>query len=145
MFSRVMQASMGVVMAGMVGGCAQVERATRGETPTTYLQPDKAYDAQGIAIKVSSTNLTLARQGLPPMKLEVDVGTEVTVNGYRSTMQSIPEGAQVRAKFQLVDEHPVAIRVDASSPALRQPAAPQGEQGAPERAPGTQQVPPSSP
>jgi hypothetical protein len=39
----------------------------------------------------------------------------VTLNGYQSNVRAIPEGGQVRAKFQVIEDRPIAVRLDVSS------------------------------
>ena len=60
--------------------------------------------------------ITLARQGLPDADLDVRDQTKVMLDGKKVELKAIPEGAQVRAKFQLEGEQPVAVEINAKSP-----------------------------
>ncbi|MHB8878557.1 MAG: hypothetical protein ACYC8T_33075 [Myxococcaceae bacterium] len=106
-----------VVLAAVAGlvGCAPMDKATRAETPQSAFQEGAAYDVSGTVVRIEGDKVTLAREGLPPMQLRVETNTMVTLNGYQSNVRAIPEGGQVRAKFQVIDDRPVAVRLDVNS------------------------------
>ena len=75
---------------------------------------EKAYDISGMAKRASAGKLTLERTGLPPATLDVRDETKVTFNGQKVNVGAIPEGAMVRAKFQLEGNATVAVEVTAN-------------------------------
>ena len=108
-------------------GCTAAQKMVARTSPSETFQEKTAYDATGTAVKVKGNEVTLAREGLPAMMLEVEGRTRVTLNGYQSSAKAIPEGGMVRAKFQIVDNRPVAVRLDVSSthePQTEQPGQP---------------------
>jgi hypothetical protein len=60
--------------------------------------------------------ITIARQGLPNADLDVRKETTVMLDGKKVEVGSIPEGAQVRVRFQLEGEEIVAVDLNATSP-----------------------------
>ena len=98
-----------------LAGCMNVERAVREAPPQSVFQEGTAYDASGTVVRVEGNKVTLAREGLPPMKLMVENNTLVTLNGYQSSLRAIPEGGVVRAKFQVIEDRAIAVRLDVNS------------------------------
>jgi hypothetical protein len=80
---------------------------------------DAAFDLQGTAKKLTLGKFTIARQGLPAATLTVRDETVVMLDGKRVNAKEIPEGAPVRAKFQLEGNATVAVELDAQSPARK--------------------------
>ncbi|ADO68655.1 hypothetical protein [Stigmatella aurantiaca] len=74
-----------------------------------------AFDLQGIISKRSDDEVTIARQGLPSAELDVRNETAVWLDGKQVKADSLPEGAQVRAKFQLDGDNAVAVELRATS------------------------------
>ncbi|HEY0092924.1 MAG TPA: hypothetical protein VGB96_01310, partial [Archangium sp.] len=68
---------------------------------------DKAFTVNGTLKGEAMGGVTLARQGLPDADLDVRDQTKVMLDGKKVELKAIPEGAQVRAKFQLEGEQPV--------------------------------------
>ncbi len=79
-----------------------------------------AYDMQGVAKDPEGDEITLIREGLPPANLDVRKNTIVMLDGRKVEARAIPEGAFVRAKFQIEGDETVAVELNASS---------QGKQG----------------
>ena len=77
---------------------------------------DKAFSVNGTLKGEAKEAITLARQGLPDANLDVRDQTKVMLDGKKVEIGAIPEGAQVRAKFQLEGEEPVAVEINATSP-----------------------------
>ncbi|WP_043410817.1 hypothetical protein [Archangium violaceum] len=77
---------------------------------------DKAFSVTGTLKGEAGEEITLARQGLPDADLDVRDQTKVMLDGKKVAVKDIPEGAQVRAKFQLEGEEPVAVELKATSP-----------------------------
>jgi hypothetical protein len=77
-----------------------------------------AFNVKGIATKASSGELTLSRQNekLPDVKLDVRDQTKAMLDGKKVAVSDIPEGAQVRASFQLDGDDAIALDVNATSP-----------------------------
>jgi hypothetical protein len=77
-----------------------------------------AFNVNGTLTKASSGELTLSRQNdkLPDVKLDVRDQTQVMLDGKKVAVNDIPEGAQVRARFQLDGDDAVALDVNATSP-----------------------------
>lgn len=99
---------------------AQAGQATSGGRSGTMEQQGlfkerDAFDIQGTVQKVDDDDLTLAREGLPAVELDVHPRTVVTLDGNPSRVEQLPQGAQVRAKFQLRDDDIIAVRIEATS------------------------------
>ncbi|HEX8434477.1 hypothetical protein [Archangium sp.] len=77
---------------------------------------DKAFSMNGTLKGAAFDGITLARQGLPDADLDVRKETQVMLDGKKVELKSIPEGAQVRARFQLEGEEIVAVELNATSP-----------------------------
>ncbi|MFE8603155.1 hypothetical protein KYC5002_02490 [Archangium violaceum] len=77
---------------------------------------DKAFSVTGTLKGEAKEGITLARQGLPDADLDVRDQTKVMLDGKKVAVKDIPEGAQVRAKFQLEGEETVAVEINATSP-----------------------------
>jgi cell division septum initiation protein DivIVA len=77
---------------------------------------DKAFSANGILKNTGGGGVTLVRPGLPDANLDVRQETIVMLDGKKVDSSAIPEGAQVRARFQLEGEEIVAVEINATSP-----------------------------
>jgi hypothetical protein len=77
---------------------------------------DKAFTVNGTLKGEAMGGITLTREGLPDADLDVRDQTKVMLDGKKVELAAIPEGAQVRAKFQLEGEQPVAVEINAKSP-----------------------------
>lgn len=88
------------------------------EADINLMNKAHAFNVNGIVTKASSGELTLSRQNekLPDVKLDVRDQTQVMLDGKKVAVNDIPEGAQVRASFQLDGDNPVALNVHATSP-----------------------------
>ena len=75
----------------------------------------QAFDLKGTVKSPSAAFLTVQREGLPAASLSVRDRTQVTLDGKPVDVKDLPEGAQVRAKFQLEGEEPVALRIEAKA------------------------------
>ncbi len=101
-----------------LAGCMATDLAMREPPPQSVFREGAAYDAAGTVVRIERNHVTLAREGLPPMRLMVESATRVTLNGYQASVRSIPEGGIVRAKFQIVDDRAVAVSLDVKTEAL---------------------------
>ena len=102
----------------------EVERDVRGKdaAPSAAKAPSaqelaQAFDLRGTVKSPSAAFLTVERPGLPAASLSVRDRTQVTLDGKPADVKDLPKGAQVRAKFQLEGEEPVALRIEARSSA----------------------------
>lgn len=77
---------------------------------------DKAFSLNGTMKSAMLGGITIARQGLPDANLDVRKETQVMLDGKKVELKAIPEGAQVRAQFQLEGEETVAVAINATSP-----------------------------
>jgi hypothetical protein len=77
---------------------------------------DKAFSLNGTLKGAMLGGITIARQGLPDANLDVRKETQVMLDGKKVELKAIPEGAQVRAQFQLEGEETVAVAITATSP-----------------------------
>jgi uncharacterized protein YdeI (BOF family) len=76
-----------------------------------------AYSLSGTVKAKADDDVTLARTGtLPEAKLDVRDQTKVTLDGKVVKASELPEGASVRAKFQLEGDDSVALELKATSP-----------------------------
>jgi hypothetical protein len=101
-----------------------VERDVRGKDGSTSAQKApteqelaQAFEVKGTVKSPSAAFLTVERKGLPTASLNVRDRTQVMLDGKQVPAQALPAGATVRAKFQLEGEQPVALRIEARSPA----------------------------
>jgi hypothetical protein len=76
----------------------------------------QAYDFRGTFKDSSPGGVTLSRQGLPDAAMDVRKETRVLLDGKRVEVDDIPEGAPVRAKFQLDGGEAVLLELRATSP-----------------------------
>ncbi|HEX8824716.1 MAG TPA: hypothetical protein VF794_32650 [Archangium sp.] len=77
---------------------------------------EKAFSMMGTFKGKAIDGVTLARQGLPDADLDVRKETQVMLDGKKVELAAIPEGAQVRARFQLEGQEIVALELKATSP-----------------------------
>jgi hypothetical protein len=76
----------------------------------------KAFTARGTLKNTGGGAVTLVREGLPNADLDVRPETIVMLDGKKVESNAIPEGSQVRAKFQLEGGEAVAVELNATSP-----------------------------
>ena len=111
------------------GAIQKTERQIRGiEEPTpgkpATLPTDaqgsyrltQAFDLSGTVKSPGATSFTVLREGMPPAELHVREATRVLLDGREVKATQLPEGAQVRAKFQLEGDQAVALRIEATAP-----------------------------
>ncbi|RKH17626.1 hypothetical protein D7Y13_14270 [Corallococcus praedator] len=76
-----------------------------------------AYSLSGTVKSPDGDDVTIARTGdLPAVELDVRDQTVVTLDGKTVKASELPEGASVRAKFQLDGDDTVALELKATSP-----------------------------
>jgi hypothetical protein len=93
----------------MAGMPAQAEQLFQGNV--------KTWDVKGTVSSVDMANheITIKRdkEKLPDAQLSLVDSTKITMNGKQATLQDIQQGAEVRAEFQLAEDKPVAVKLDA--------------------------------
>jgi hypothetical protein len=102
---------------------------------------DKAFSTNGTLKNTGGGGVTLVRQGLPDANLDVRQETVVTLDGKKVDSSAIPEGAQVRARFQLEGEEIVAVELTATSPKGVKSKAPVSPKDTQPGTPSTQPLP----
>lgn len=73
------------------------------------------YDIEGRISSVSGDSVTITREdaGLPAAELSIASNTKIELDGNTASAQQLREGQQVRAKFNLQREQPVALELSA--------------------------------
>jgi hypothetical protein len=102
---------------------------------------DKAFTATGTLKNTGGGGVTLVRPGLPDANLDVRPQTLVMLDGKKVDSSAIPEGSQVRARFQLEGEEIVAVELNATSPKGVKSKAPVSPSTSQPSTPSTQPVP----
>jgi hypothetical protein len=102
---------------------------------------DKAFSTSGTLKNTGGGGVTLVRQGLPDANLDVRKETLVLLDGKKVDSSAIPEGSQVRARFQLEGEEIVAVELNATSPKGVKGKAPVSPSNSQPGTPSTQPVP----
>lgn len=96
------------------------------------------FKVEGTIASVDATNgnMTLQRKDMPPAELKLAPDTKIQVNGKSASIQDLQPGAEVRAEFNLAENQPIAVSVDAkeskaqkSQQQQRQGTTPQQRQG----------------
>lgn len=97
---------------------AKAEKEKEKPADVDLMNKAHAFNVKGVVTKASGGDITLSRQTdkLPDVKLDVRDQTKVMLDGKKVALGDIPEGAQVRASFQLDGDDAVALDVNATSP-----------------------------
>ncbi|NBD09955.1 MULTISPECIES: hypothetical protein [Corallococcus] len=99
-----------------VGADTSKDKADAANKTGVWKMKD-AYSLSGTVKKPEKGDITITRTDtLPEVKLEVRDATVVTLDGKTVKANELPEGASVRAKFQLQGDDSVALELRASSP-----------------------------
>ncbi|MHA7634510.1 hypothetical protein [Corallococcus sp. M7] len=93
-------------------------QTSKEEAAQTGVWKEKhAFNLEGTVKTKDDDDVTLARKDtLPEVKLDVRDKTKVTLDGQPAKVSDLPEGATVRAKFQLEGDDSVALELKATSP-----------------------------
>lgn len=77
-----------------------------------------AFNVNGTLKRLDGNEVVLSRQNqnLPDVDLDVRDQTQVMLDGKKVAVGDLPEGAQVRARFQLDGDDVVAVELNATSP-----------------------------
>ncbi len=109
------------VLPGLSGSQAQKQNQNQGRTQTdaSLMNQANAFSLNGTLKKadMDGDGVTLARaqQNLPDVELDVRDQTVVMLDGKKVALRDIPEGAQVRARFQIDGDDAVAVELNAST------------------------------
>lgn len=76
----------------------------------------QAFEIRGTLKDRNLEGVSIERKGLPAADLDVRDKTVVWLDGKKVKADALPEGAQVRAKFQLEGQDIVAVELRATSP-----------------------------
>lgn len=98
-----------------IGNTAKKAVGAQTEDEGTF-KMDKAMSLSGTMKDATADGVSIARQGLPDADLDVRHQTKVMLDGKKVAVKDIPEGSQVRAKFQLEGHESVAVEINATSP-----------------------------
>jgi hypothetical protein len=98
-----------------IGKAAKDVTGVQTESEGTF-KTAQAFSMKGTLKDRSLEGVTLERPGLPAADLDVRDKTVVWLDGKKVKADALPEGAQVRAKFQLEGQDIVAVELRATSP-----------------------------
>ncbi|WP_246357298.1 hypothetical protein [Pyxidicoccus fallax] len=99
-----------------IGGAAKDAVGIQTEDEGTF-KKEHAMNLRGTLKDATADGVSIARPGLPDADLDVRDKTVLMLDGKKvSKTDEIPEGSQVRAKFQLEGQEVVAVELRATSP-----------------------------
>jgi colicin import membrane protein len=71
------------------------------------------YEVKGKIQSVTASTITVRRDEMPPAKLRVDHNTKIELDGERASASQLKQGQDVKASFNLSDDKPMAVEIDA--------------------------------
>lgn len=97
---------------------AKAQKQDEKPTDAALMNKTHAFKVNGILKGSAMGDITLSRQDLklPDVDLDVRDQTKVMLDGKKVAVGDIPEGAQVRASFQIDGDDAVAVEINATSP-----------------------------
>jgi hypothetical protein len=99
-----------------IGGAAKDVVGAQTESEGTF-KMEHALNLRGTMKDATADGVSIARPGLPDADLDVREKTVLMLDGKKvDKTDQIPEGANVRAKFQLEGQEVVALELRATSP-----------------------------
>lgn len=103
------------VLPSASGSKAQKEKK---QEEAAVMNKTHAFNLSGDLKSSKKNEVTLSRQkeGLPDAELAVRDQTLVLLDGKTATVADIPEGSQVRARFQIDGKDTVAVELNATTP-----------------------------
>lgn len=112
------------------GGERSASSAQGGSTATSQQgQTSAGASVVGQVVSAKKDELVLKEQGADKeLKLKVDDSTRVTLDGRETSIDSLREGAQVRASYDAREGEPRATRIEATSSGESGGAASKGDQ-----------------
>jgi hypothetical protein len=104
------------VLPGLSG--SQAQKQEKKQTDIALMNKAHAFNVNGTFKGSAMGGITLSRpnQNLPDVDLDVRDQTKVMLDGKKVAVRDIPEGAQVRASFQIDGDDAVALEIKATSP-----------------------------
>lgn len=111
----------------------QQAQASSTPSPTTQAQGEQLI--VGEVLTVNDREVLVSSRGEPQVRLQVQPGTVITVDGRTARATDIEEGSQVRASYNTQAGEPTATRIDVTT--SRQPAMPAAPESG-ESSPGAQ-------
>ena len=85
----------------------------RGEKKHPMFEGKNNYEVKGKIQSVTASSITVRRDEMPPAKLRVDRNTKIELDGERASASQLKEGQEVKASFNLSDDKPMAVEIDA--------------------------------
>lgn len=79
------------------------------------------------SVDTMQRQITVQREGLPSVELQIASDTEVKVNGEESSLSQIQPGDEVRTQFNLAQDKPIAVSVETKESKGRRHQERQGE------------------
>lgn len=110
--------------------------AASGQAASTPAQGRSEQVIVGQVLTVNDREVLVSSRGEPQLRLQVQPGTVITVDGRTARATDIEEGSQVRASYNTQTGEPTATRIDVTTsqrPAT--PAAPESGESTPEAQP----------
>jgi hypothetical protein len=95
------------------------------------------FEIEGTVQQVQRNRITIQRQELPPVQLQLAEGAKVMVDGQEAQLQQIRPGQEVRATFNIADDQALAIEIEAQGGQQQQRQQP-GQQQPGQQQPGQQ-------
>jgi hypothetical protein len=108
---------------------AQEGTATGGMGSTNAADPSRAaagdmdrkhpvftkdnWDVEGTVQSASRNSITVRREELPAVKLNVDHNTKIELDGQKVSAQMLKPGQEVKASFNLQNDKPMAVEIKA--------------------------------
>jgi hypothetical protein len=108
---------MSATEAGPSMGATTIGTGTSNASPE--MKSTKSYNAQGTVKTVSADSLVLARPHRKDSSLEIRPDTIVMLDDKKVDASALPEGSQVRARFQREGQKLIAVEIDATSPKIK--------------------------
>ncbi|HYI00702.1 hypothetical protein [Hyalangium sp.] len=98
-----------------IGKAAKDVTGIQTESEGTF-KTAQAFSMRGTLKDKTAEGVTIERPGLPAADLDIRDKTAVWLDGKKVKKDALPEGAQVRAKFQLEGQDIVAVELRATTP-----------------------------
>ncbi|WP_224362652.1 hypothetical protein [Hyalangium versicolor] len=98
-----------------IGKAAKDATGMQTESEGTF-KAAQAFSLTGTLKDKTMEGVTIERKGLPAADLDIRDKTALWLDGKKVSKDALPEGAQVRAKFQLEGQDIVAVELRATSP-----------------------------
>lgn len=95
---------------------AEEQRAAApGTQRRSMFEGQKNFDLDGKVQSVSDRSITIAREDLPPVTLEIERYTAIELDGEKAAHSQLRQGQDVEASFNLEGDKPVAVELKAET------------------------------